>query len=97
MNRSTFSDVPLLSEVFRWKDPKSRGSFTFQQDFQEHFVNGKRPLALESGIQVSLTENLESSTWNPESTGWIPEYQGCLGLLYMWDEFKIKAHQSKYK
>ena len=27
-NRTTFSDVPLLQEIFRWEDPKSRVPFT---------------------------------------------------------------------
>ena len=40
-NRTTFSDVPLLSEIFRWKDPKSRVPFTFQLDFPEIFVNNQ--------------------------------------------------------
>ena len=29
-NRTTFSDVPLLSPIFRWDKPKSRVTFTFQ-------------------------------------------------------------------
>ena len=32
-NRTTFSDVPLLPEIFRWNDPKS--VFTFQLHFPE--------------------------------------------------------------
>ena len=32
-NRTTFSDVLLLPEIFRWNDPKS--VFTFQLDFPE--------------------------------------------------------------
>ena len=27
--RTTFSDVPLLTEIFRWNDPKSAVPFTF--------------------------------------------------------------------
>ena len=31
-------DVPLLPEIFRWNDPKSRDTaFTFQSHFSEHF------------------------------------------------------------
>ena len=41
-NRTTFSDVPLLLEIFRWNDPKRCVPFTFQLDF----VNGKQPLSL---------------------------------------------------
>ena len=36
-NRTTFSGVPLLREIFRWNDPKSRVPFTFQPDFPETF------------------------------------------------------------
>ena len=32
-NRTTFSDVPLLPEIFLWNDPKSRVPFTFQPEF----------------------------------------------------------------
>jgi len=34
-NRSTFPDVPLLLERFRWKDPKYCTPFNFQPDFPE--------------------------------------------------------------
>ena len=38
-NRTTFPDVPLLPEIFRWEaDPKSRVPFTFQPDFPESFL-----------------------------------------------------------
>ena len=33
----TFSDVPLLPEIFRWNDTKNRVPFTFQQNFPETF------------------------------------------------------------
>ena len=36
-NRTTFSDVPLLTDIFRWDKPKSRVPFTFQTDFSETF------------------------------------------------------------
>ena len=35
-NRTIFSDVPLLPEIFRWEDPKRRVPFTFQPDFLEN-------------------------------------------------------------
>ena len=35
-NRTTFSDDPLLPEIFRWEDPKSRVPFTFEPDFPEN-------------------------------------------------------------
>ena len=38
----TFSDVPLLPEIFLWNDQKSRVSFTSQPDFPETFC--KQPL-----------------------------------------------------
>jgi len=36
-NRTTFSGVPLLPEIFRWNDPKGRATFTFQHDIPETF------------------------------------------------------------
>ena len=36
-NRTTFSDVPLLPEIFRCEHPKSRVPFTFRADFPENF------------------------------------------------------------
>ena len=36
-NRTTFSGVSLLPQIFRWNDPKSRVPFTFQPDFQDNF------------------------------------------------------------
>ena len=37
-NRTSFSDVPLLLEIFRWnEDPKSCLPFTFQQNFPKSF------------------------------------------------------------
>ena len=38
----TFSDVPLLPEIFLWNNRKSRVPFTSQPDFQESFC--KQPL-----------------------------------------------------
>ena len=43
-NKTTFSDVPLLPEIFCREDLKGRVPFTFQPDFPEIFVNGKEPL-----------------------------------------------------
>ena len=34
-NRTTFSDVPLFPEIFRWNDPKSSVPFSFQPGFPE--------------------------------------------------------------
>ena len=36
-NRTTFSDVPLLPEIFCWNDPKSRVTYIVQPDFPETF------------------------------------------------------------
>ena len=36
-NRTTFSDVPLLPEIFLWNDQKSHVPFTFQPDFPQNF------------------------------------------------------------
>lgn len=42
-NRTIFSDVSSLPEIFRWNDPKSRVPFTFQPEFPETFSrNGKQ-------------------------------------------------------
>lgn len=44
--RTTFSaDIPLLPEIFRWIDPKSRVPFTVPTGFPETF-NGKRSIFL---------------------------------------------------
>ena len=34
-NRTTFSEIPLLPEIFRWNDPESRIPFVFQLDLPE--------------------------------------------------------------
>ena len=44
-NGTTFSDVPVLPEIFRCNDPKRRFPFTFQPDFPELFVNDKLPFS----------------------------------------------------
>ena len=36
-NRTTFSDVPLLPDIFRWNDPKSRVPYIFQPNLPETF------------------------------------------------------------
>ena len=36
-NRTSFSDVPLLPEIFCWNDPKSHIPDIFQPDFPETF------------------------------------------------------------
>ena len=38
-NKSTFSDVLLLREIFWWNDSKSRVPFTSQPDFSETFLH----------------------------------------------------------
>ena len=48
--------------------------------------------ALESGIQVQLINNPESSTWNPESMAWIPEFKTVLGSL-TWGNHLIFKYQ----
>ena len=44
-NRTTFSDVPSLPEIFDCNDPKRRFPFTFQPDFPELFVKDKLPFS----------------------------------------------------
>ena len=41
-NRTTFSDVPFVSDIFHWENPKSRVTSiaNFQIKFPEIFVNG---------------------------------------------------------
>ena len=36
-NRTTFSDVPLLPEIFRWNDSMTIETFSFPPDFPETF------------------------------------------------------------
>ena len=51
-NRTTFTEVPLLPEIFCWNDPKSQLPLAFQLEMvnnlvnrtkKNHFVNGKQP------------------------------------------------------
>ena len=42
-NKTSFADVPLLPEIFRWNDPKIRVPFTFQPDFSETFCMVNNP------------------------------------------------------
>ena len=37
-NRTTFSDVPLLPEIFRWEDPKKSCSIHFRTGFPGKFL-----------------------------------------------------------
>ena len=66
-NRTTFSDVPLLSEIVRWKDPKSRVPFTFQPDFPEIFVNNQfhGPDYLEVWKRLIIKESVRTEWWLP--------------------------------
>ena len=49
---------------------------------------------LESGIQVPLTKNQESSTWFPESTTWNSESKTVL-LIFHWLSFLKRINQLK--
>ena len=42
-DRTTFSDVPLLPEIFRWIAPKGLFYLLFNRIFRKLFVNGKHP------------------------------------------------------
>jgi len=56
-NRTTFSSVPLLPEIFRWIDLKSHVPFTFQPDFPETFCTGKQPIIKhDSGMKFTNPE-----------------------------------------
>ena len=54
---TTFSDVPLLPEIFYWNDPKSPVPFTLQPDFPETFVNGKQKSQKEKDEKCPLSKN----------------------------------------
>ena len=54
---TTFSDVPLLPEIFYWNDPKSPVPFTLQPDFPETFVNGKQKSQKEQDEKCPLSKN----------------------------------------
>ena len=44
-NKTTYSDIPLLPEIFLWNHWKNRVPYTFQPDFLEtslYMVNNKR-------------------------------------------------------
>ena len=45
---------------------------------------------LESGSQVPLAKNPESSTWSPESMAWNPEYKMAFYPL-MWREVYLQC------
>ena len=46
-NGTTFSEIPFVTEIFQWDEPKKRLPFTSQQEFPgicgEFVVNGKQP------------------------------------------------------
>ena len=48
---------------------------------EDSLRNPESRLRLESGIQISLIKNPESSAWNPESTLWNPESKTVLVYL----------------
>ena len=48
-NRTTYSVVPLLPEIYHRNDQRSLVPFTFQPVFR--FVNGKQPLSLSLGVE----------------------------------------------
>ena len=43
-NRTTFSEVPLIPEIFQWNEPKTCVLFTFQPEFPEFLGKWKTPL-----------------------------------------------------
>ena len=54
-NMTTFLDVPLLAEGFRWNDPNSRVPYLLSNRiFRNLFVNGKQHLFLKSLTTVKL-------------------------------------------
>ena len=64
-NKTTFSDVSLLLQIFRWNDPKSRVPFTFQPDFRTILVNGKQPISLDSSWKfLTFILQLLCSHWS---------------------------------
>ena len=77
-NRTSFSDVPLLPEIFRWNaDPKSLVLFTFQPEFSELFVNGKQPRNWSTKnqnvcifFQLPLISQSLRISWKPNCRGY---------------------------
>ena len=68
-NRTTFSDVPFLPEIFRREDTKSRFPFTFQPDFSENYsVNNQWEPSNHGHERESVLRNPgKFCLWNPES------------------------------
>ena len=42
--RLPFPDVPLLQEILRWKDQKSRFHLIFKRTSRKRLVHGKQPV-----------------------------------------------------
>ena len=42
-NRTTFSEVPFIPEIFQWNEPKTCVPFTSQQEFPEFLGKWKTP------------------------------------------------------
>ena len=58
-NRTIFSEIPLLPEIFLWNDPESRAQFTFQPDFPETFCKWWTTLVyLPSKVRITIVSNL---------------------------------------
>ena len=58
----TFSDVPLLPEIFLWNDQKSRVPFTSQPDFPETFC--KQPLLVLERFSIFNYSTLRDGKMN---------------------------------
>ena len=68
-NRTTFSDVPLISEIFRRKTPKKSFSIYFPTGFPGKLL-GKHPMRTERSphVRESVLRNPgKFCLWNPES------------------------------
>ena len=73
-NRTTFSDVPLLPEIFRWNDPRRFVPLLSNRIFWKLFENGKQPkIAIIKNIQSYFLSSKVSSNLPTQSLiDWLP-------------------------
>ena len=67
-NRTTFSEVPFIPEIFQWNEPKTCVPFTSQPEFPEFLGKWKTPrkrsspmAATNGNIDVATREFRDSS------------------------------------
>ena len=69
-NRTTFSEVSFIPEIFQWNEPKTCVPFTSNRNFRNFLVNGKRPGCPELFFWIamflvtsSIVINMPTRTW----------------------------------